>query len=1000
MSARLSLRLCLVLSAAGTAARAQGQALPLTRWVVGGGALRIAQHGQYFRLSVPKNADWGNCYVEGQADMGALPYLVAWIVEVGRDAQWQLTVNDPDVHSLQGVSASVGLHVYDLRKSPGWQGQKRFRVYFTVQGRGKYVDVAWIDLFRQPPFQPQTPDSPQTLLRWDRLNNCLATAKDDGLTISLQGAGDQWGGAQIKVTVDTDRFPFLEVDVHDLAPQTRWRVKVGRQQTGPEHRSTGALAFNYRDANNWVGQQEVEVGLVVLGSGRAANFASVRLAAVPSASTELVSKAAKVRPWSATEGAELATGDYRFGYEASLGMFRIQRRGADPSLVTRFIEMPGLDLTPAGGLATEKKRLEGGERLSFRREFDDVSYAVEAEAPAASPGLLHWRVTATAREPIPLRSSGHELCFVPASAEQGQALRRLTSQNMVASALALAVAPGLGSVFYFQNLTALNPLLDLCHTSPRWLVSVGPKTLGFANPLDTSAKLPAGEMLVLSDAWLYLSPTEPTDRQQQAELFLQGLSTVYDHLPDKPDTEFLDWQQLARDLARDLLRPQCWGVFAGKEYLQPYVNTQGAVAQLVPLQDVLAPVLRFAGASDQASLLKAKLRERLPDFWYPTTGTFREYAQPGDHIWYDPTWHASLCRAALAGEDQARDLCLRSADALIRVAHETNHSFQMEGHWSSPNELPGCYLLFMMLCHELSPEQRFLDEAKQAAEQVQTWPFGFTQSIFRAAMTCEGLARLYAATKDEQYVKLSLLPLAEVMGSAWLWECDYGHARSYPTFFGLNPEGWLNDYIAAMEQHQSWYALRQYYRLTHAVLPPYANCLVAEFLRYAPMTIWYAYPPHLPAESLHEGPAFWKTTNVYDAFIPVEDLNEGWRKNGSVGQEIYGAGAAFNVANEAYTRIPAADIVLFCEYPLLKAEWDGERKVLSAQIGGVSHHEAKVEVRFDPTLSGWPQASELRASYADTANPQTTKPLTTAVVGQALRMTVPGESVLTVGPPR
>jgi hypothetical protein len=38
-------------------------------------------------------------------------------------------------------------------------------------------------------------------------------------------------------------------------------------------------------------------------------------------------------------------------------------------------------------------------------------------------------------------------------------------------------------------------------------------------------------------------------------------------------------------------------------------------------------------------------------------------------------------------------------------------------------------------------------------------------------------------------------------------------------------------------------------------------------IRYIPMTVWYAYPSHLPGESLHQGEAFWKTTNRYDLAI-------------------------------------------------------------------------------------------------------------------------------------
>ncbi|MBI3922793.1 MAG: hypothetical protein HY318_15340 [Armatimonadetes bacterium] len=969
---------------------------PLSRWTAGGGALKISARQNDCRLQVPATADWGNCYVDGQADISTYPYLALWVVEIGRDAKWQMTVNDPDGHTVQAPSEGVGLYVYDLRKTPGWSGTKQFRIYFTVQGRGKYVDVGWIDLFREPPLRQDANGNVQTLLQWQRDNNCLASAKQDGLTISLSpGVGDQWGGANATVNVDTDRFPFVEVDVRGLSPSARWRLEAGGQCTGPEHRSTGVLAFNYRDANHWGGARDVEIRLRVFGSGSEAQFAAVQLVAIPTASAELVERAGHVLQTPSTGEPRLSTGEYRLDYEPSARLFCIHRKDSDASLATRFLEVPGLGLAPPLGQTVRKKKTAGDE-ISFPREIGGVEYVVQAETFDSVPGLLHWRVTATPRTATTLQSSGHELCFVASPGQKDRSLHPITSQNLCASAIAFAVAPGVGTVFYFQNLTALNPIFDLCHTSPRWLVSLSSRTLGFTNPLDTSVKLPAGKTFTLSDAWLYLTPTETGDSEKEAELFLLGMSAIYDHLPDKPETEYLDWQQLARQSLKDLHRPECWGVYGGKEYLQPYVNTNGAVAQLVPLQDLLPPLMRFQRNSHEGEDTVNKLRSVLPDFWSQQTGTFRMYAQPGEHAWYDTTLQANLCRVALAGDEQARSLCLRTADGLIRLAQGTDYTFERNDVLTFKNELAGGYILFMMYCYELSGEQRFLEESKQATKHIETWGFHTTRETWWNAMACEGLAQLYAATKDERYVHLSLIPLAALLRNTWLWECDFGHARRYATFFGLNADASGIDYIAAMEQHQCWYALRQYYLLTREVLPPFAKCLVSEFIRYAPMTIWCAYPPHLPPESLHQGPAFWKTINAYEAYIPVEDLNDGWRKNGSVGQEIYGAGAAFNVANESYTRIPQAGITLFCEYPVLKAEWDDKQKTLRVQIGGVSHHEAKVEIRFDPKLSGWGKAEDLKARSKPLDGEEALKQLKTTVSDKALRLTIPGESILTV----
>jgi hypothetical protein len=241
------------------------------------------------------------------------------------------------------------------------------------------------------------------------------------------------------------------------------------------------------------------------------------------------------------------------------------------------------------------------------------------------------------------------------------------------------------------------------------------------------------------------------------------------------------------------------------------------------------------------------------------------------------------------------------------------------------------------------------------------------------------------------------------------------------------------DYTAPMEQHQSWYSLREYYLRTRADLPPPARLLVSEFLRCVPETIWFTYPAHLPHASLHppDRKTFWQTTNAYDAYIPVEDLNDGWRKNGSVGQELYGAGAAFQIASLTCTPVPEAGVVVYCEYPLLETpRWDASKGKLVLRVGGVGSHSAKLEISPLPGSSGpkgWfaagsktpggtvsPFAPEGNKTLADKKNKGTGQasgsPATAfkwvpvartaenAVGVSMVRMTIPGDSLVTVGP--
>lgn len=998
----------------------------LDRWTAGGGALHIQRNANGFRLAVPENADWGNCYIEGDADLDAVAFLGLTVSEVDRDAKWLLTVNDPDAHSLESDGQSVGLHVWDLRRAPAnFSGRKHFRIYLTVQGRGKHVDVRGVGLFDHAPVLSDPALPTIVVPHLSRMNNALPTQTADGridLALAPVAANkDQWGGLNTTVTVDTDRFPLVEATVDNLAPDARWRIALGNVASGPEHRNNATIALNYRDANHWEGTRDVDFQTIFTryGGGAVGRPGPVRFVPYPSASADLVRKAARVFPRvPGTEKPLLRTGGFHLFWDTAAGLFRIQRDGSgsgSAALATRFLEMPGYDVTPATTTVLKPQRTKNGDtQITYARETKGIQFAVVLETKTSAPGLLHWRVTATPQAfPAHFASCGHEFVYRSSATDStpNTMLKRIATQNLCASALAYVLAPDVGTVLYFQNLTPLNPLFEMTHMAPRWLVSAGNQTFGFANPLDNSIAFPPGKPVVVSDGYLYLAAEENEDSIERSALFLRSLAAVYAVLPDKPDTEWHDWQELARLSLRDLHSPAVWRGYEGKEYIQAYVGVHGATAHLAGLQDVLAPLQWFKETTGgEGDDLIRKMQSVVPTFWNPERGGLKEFAQPGDHVWYNVPFYVTLCRAALAGDTETGTLCLKSADALIRLAQDTHYTFEDKARGintttGSGREMVGTYLLYMMLCRELDPTQtRFLAEARRAAEQVATWGFGTTRETYWTAMTCEGLARLYEATKETSYLRISLIPLASLLRNAWLWECDYGDAKAYPTFWGINPDASGIDYIAPMEQHQAWYSLREYYLLCHDRLDPSARLLVSEFLRYAPQTIWYAYPAFLPATSLHQGPAFWNTDNDYRLYIPVEDLVDGWRKNGSVGQEVYGAGGVFSIASRAYTPVPEAGLLVFSEYPLLKCQWDPKANSLLLQVGGTNTFPCKVEVR--PLIKAgkvmpcaWPDFGHVMARVAPHVTPQIAgKAIAlsqTSIEGRAVvRTSVPGDSFL------
>jgi len=140
-------------------------------------------------------------------------------------------------------------------------------------------------------------------------------------------------------------------------------------------------------------------------------------------------------------------------------------------------------------------------------------------------------------------------------------------------------------------------------------------------------------------------------------------------------------------------------------------------------------------------------------------------------------------------------------------------------------------------------------------------------------------------TGDPEYIRTSYIPLASLMRNVFFWESDMGYAHAYRTFAGRILMQAALIILPQWEQHQIWYSLREYLRQTKQALSQESQTLVAEFLRYAPATIWYAYPAHLSPDALFVEKPSGKTDSNYSLQIPVEDVNIGWHKNGSVGRK-------------------------------------------------------------------------------------------------------------------
>jgi len=109
--------------------------------------------------------------------------------------------------------------------------------------------------------------------------------------------------------------------------------------------------------------------------------------------------------------------------------------------------------------------------------------------------------------------------------------------------------------------------------------------------------------------------------------------------------------------------------------------------------------------------------------------------------------------------------------------------------------------------------------------------------------------------------------------------------------------------------------------------------LIGEYCKYALDRAWYYYPDALPPDALAKD----KIRNGYidrTLSFPLEDLYVDGQPAGQVGQEIYGAGAAFVFASRAFHNVSGAPFRIFCDHFPVTSERTSERSLTFGIEGG------------------------------------------------------------------
>ncbi|PZR22629.1 MAG: hypothetical protein DI539_05240 [Flavobacterium psychrophilum] len=506
--------------------------------------------------------------------------------------------------------------------------------------------------------------------------------------------------------------------------------------------------------------------------------------------------------------------------------------------------------------------------------------------------------------------------------------------------------PVTGSVFYFQNLTSLNKFFEATQTSGDDLVGGTWPDIGLKLPASEDKPLKKGESYVISDAFVVLSDSLIKDTYQMSREFLDHLAIIYVLLP-KPETVYQDWPTIVRQGLNDLKEHQgCWKFADGRSYLNAYVSDYKTPPESMVQLAVLLPLKDYdSWSGENHSDIIDTIHEGLENFYDKELGTVvrwlpaleknldwsEEQKQPEVmDAWYLHHPLLNLSRLALDGDKLAEKLVLDSIDYVIRVARHFRYEWPVfykmatlevlkeetaEGQ-GGEKDVPGAYAHLMIQVWQLTGEQRYFDEALKAAKKLDGLGFDIFYQANNTAFSAGALLRLYRETKDTLYLDISYMCIAAILKNVQLWECDYGNARHYPTFFAVYP---LKDapYTAAYEEQEVFAGIHSFLReadLIDSILPS-VKLLLAECIKYIINRVAYYYPPMLD-KSIIAGKKGVKTGEIDpNLWIALEDLQDGWEKSGQVGQEVYGAGIAFGVVPRQYHKVEQAGFMIFTEYP-------------------------------------------------------------------------------------
>lgn len=499
-----------------------------------------------------------------------------------------------------------------------------------------------------------------------------------------------------------------------------------------------------------------------------------------------------------------------------------------------------------------------------------------------------------------------------------------------------------GALLYFQNLSSLADYNNQTETSCADVVGGEWPEIGLALPPTKDKPLKKGIEVIISDAYIAFGD-EIKDEAGMTRQYLDLLSAIYLQLP-REETKYQPWPEILGKGLDDLIHnPACWSQVGAHSYLNAYACDYATPPEIMVQLAVLLPLQDYIEWGAHELEVMEKIMEGLPAFyneelgiimrWHPAVADKMEGEEEQKKPMVMDSWYLhhpllNLSRLALKGNKVAKRLFIDSLGFAIKVAHHFDYQWPVFYNMKTlevikaetkpgaggEKDVPGLYAHIMLQAWELTRDKKYLTEAKKAAKKLKGLGFELFYQANNTSFSAGAMLRLYKETKEQIYLDLSYLCLANIFKNVHLWECNYGYGKNFPSFFSLFP---LMDapYTAVYEEQEVFCALHDYLLLADGIdLLPSVSLLIAEYLRFLVDRAVYYYPPMLPKEMLAEKPKIGEVDPKL--WIALEDMQDGWLQCGQVGQEVYGAGNAFGIVPRHYFKIPGHDFMIYCDYPL------------------------------------------------------------------------------------